>query len=157
MAKNGNIHPTRIFREPEEMEKAWIGYKERLKTESKNWPKIQYVGKDGDRREDYPILPYTLEGFKRFCRETNIGEISEYFNSREYYINFANICSRIREEIREQQITGGMLGFYNPSITQRLNGLVEKTDNKNENTNIEIKASFGSQAVHPPSEPESNT
>ena len=33
-----------------------------------------------------------------------------------------------REEIREDQIIGGMLSFYNPSITQRLNGLVEKQE-----------------------------
>ena len=37
-----------------------------------------------------------------------------------------------------------MLGQFNPSITQRLNGLTEKTENKNENTNIEVKAEFGS-------------
>jgi hypothetical protein len=36
-----------------------------------------------------------------------------------------------------------MTMIYNPSITQRLNGLTEKTENKNENTNIEIKAEFG--------------
>jgi hypothetical protein len=30
--------------------------------------------------------------------------------------------------IRQDQIEGGMVGQYNPSITQRLNGLTEKTD-----------------------------
>jgi hypothetical protein len=39
------------------------------------------------------------------------------------------ICSHIREEIRENQILGGMIGVYNPSITQRLNGLTDKTEN----------------------------
>lgn len=121
-------HPTRIFKKPEEMLKAWEGYKKNLVAESKKWKKIQYVGKDGIRKTDYPKLPLTLEGFKRWCREQKtLGEIEHYFSNTEgYYDDFCGICSRIREEIREDQITGGLLGFYNPSITQRLNGLTEK-------------------------------
>ena len=34
----------------------------------------------------------------------------------------------IREVIRRDQIEGGMVGQYNPSITQRLNGLKEQTE-----------------------------
>ena len=34
----------------------------------------------------------------------------------------------IEDEIRTDQIEGGMVGQFNPSITQRLNGLTEKTD-----------------------------
>ena len=33
-----------------------------------------------------------------------------------------------REYFRNNQIIGGMLGVFNPSITQRLNGLTEKQD-----------------------------
>ncbi len=50
------------------------------------------------------------------------------------YQEFVSICSHIKKEIRSQQITGGMLGMFNPSITQRLNNLVEKTDNKTDTT-----------------------
>jgi hypothetical protein len=54
--------------------------------------------------------------------------VKHYFSNKEgYYDNFGDICARIKEEIREQQIVGGMLGFYNPSITQRLNGLTDKS------------------------------
>ena len=49
------------------------------------------------------------------------------------YLEFTAICSRIRKEIREDQITGGMVGQYNASITQRLNNLKEQV----EQTNIE--------------------
>jgi len=38
------------------------------------------------------------------------------------------VCSRIKKSIRKDQIEGGMVGQYNPSITQRLNGLVEKQE-----------------------------
>lgn len=133
MAKNGNIHPTRIFKTPAELEKVWLEYKEDLKNQSKEWEKIQYVGKDGSKKIDYPKLPLTMAGFEVYCYN-NIGNVGQYFDNKDgYYDDFVTICSHIRKEIRADQINGGMLGFYNPSITQRLNGLTEKV----ENTNIE--------------------
>lgn len=122
----GNIHPTRIFKTPEELEKAWMEYKESLKESSLKWGKVQYVGRDGDRVEDYPKLPLTLEGFKRYCWDSKIGGIEQYFvNKDNYYDDFVSVCSRVKNEIREDQITGGLLNMYNPSITQRLNNLKE--------------------------------
>ncbi|MDV3685283.1 hypothetical protein CMU45_02675 [Elizabethkingia anophelis] len=128
MAKNGNIHPTRIFKNPEELEKAFIEYKEDLKEQANEWVRIQYVGKEGDRKSDPQKVPMTLEGFERFCYN-NYGCVGQYFDNKDgLYGDFVAICSRIRSEIRENQIIGGLLGFYNPSITQRLNGLTDKTD-----------------------------
>jgi hypothetical protein len=73
-------------------------------------------------------VPYTLEGFKRYCRK-NYGDVEQYFwNKDNYYNDFVGICSYIKNEIRENQITGGLLGFYNPSITQRLNNLTDKVE-----------------------------
>ena len=128
MAKNGNIHPTRIFRTPHELEMAWIAYKEDLEIQALEWVKIQYVGKDGNRMTDSYKLPLVQEGFYVFCYK-NYGIVKEYFLNRDgYYDDFHTICSHIKEEIRANQITGGLLGIYNPSITQRLNSLVEKTE-----------------------------
>jgi len=125
------MHPTRIFKDESEMQKAWDGYKQNLTEQAKGWLKVQYVGKDGKRVTDAQKVPMTLEGFKRYCRE-NHGEVDHYFkNTDNMYGDFCLICLRIREEIRENQIIGGLLGFYNPAITQRLNNLVEKTDNNN--------------------------
>ena len=127
-SENKYIHPTRIFENEEALLKAWNGYKENLKAQAKEWLKVQYVGKEGERVTDAQKVPMTLEGFKRYCRE-NHGDVSNYFdNSGELYNDFKAICSRIREEIRENQIVGGMLGFFNPSITQRLNNLKETTE-----------------------------
>tara|TARA_R110000824_G_scaffold38477_5_gene117487 strand:- start:4329 stop:4772 length:444 start_codon:yes stop_codon:yes gene_type:complete len=121
-------HPTRIFNTPEELLEAWKGYKENLTEQNKEWLQIQYVGRNGERKADPMKVPMTLEGFKRYCRE-NHGEVHNYFvNSDELYNDFNTICRAIREEIRECQIVGGLLGVYNPSITQRLNGLTEKQD-----------------------------
>lgn len=122
------MHPTRIFSEPIFLEKAWDEYKENLTEQAKEWLVVQYVGKEGERKTDPQKVPMTMEGFERYCYD-NYGVVEQYFKNQDnYYEDFIPICSRIRKEIRENQIIGGMLGFYNPSITQRLNGLRESTD-----------------------------
>lgn len=122
------MHPTRIFERPEQLEKAFEEYKEDLVNQSKEWLKVQYVGKDGYRAADPMKVPMTMEGFKRYCRK-NYGDVVQYFsNTDNYYNDFTSICSQIKDEIRENQIVGGMLGVFNVSITQRLNGLVEKQE-----------------------------
>lgn len=131
MAKNGNIHPTRIFKSPNDLLATWNEYKSELKEQASNWPKVQYVGKDGERVEDYPPMPLTFEGFKRYCWDENIGTVEHYFVNKDgYYDDFGSICSRIKNEIRENQITGGLLNFFNTSITQRLQGLTDKSEVK---------------------------
>jgi len=128
MAKNGNIHPTRIFETPEQLYSAFQDYKENLKVEAKEWMKVQYVGKDADRVEDEYKLPLTFDGFCVFCY-SRYGTIHQYFKNKDkLYEDFVPICSYIKQEIRANQITGGLLGVFNPSITQRLNGLTDKTD-----------------------------
>jgi len=73
-------------------------------------------------------VPLTFEGFKVYCYNTHKITIHHYFTNPEgAYEDYRNICTHIKEEIRQDQIQGGMVGQYNPSITQRLNGLVEKT------------------------------
>lgn len=127
---DGNIHPTRIFKNPEQLYQAFEEYKKDLEKRSKDWLKIQYVGKDGDRVADPQKLPMTMEGFKIFCKK-NYGCVKQYLENKDgYYEDFVEICSYIAMEVRENQITGGLLGFYNPSITQRLNGLTEKVQNE---------------------------
>lgn len=39
------MHPTRIFKHPDELLDAWSGYVKWLETEAKKWPKVQYVGR----------------------------------------------------------------------------------------------------------------
>lgn len=127
-------HPTRIFQNETELYNAFQAYKETLSEQANEWLKIQYVGKEGERVTDAQKVPMTLEGFERYCYD-NHGCVSQYFDNKDgYYTDFVAICTRIRKEIRENQIIGGLLGFYNPSITQRLNGLADKTESKVEAT-----------------------
>ncbi len=120
--------PPRNFKTPDDLYKAFTEYKDSLKKESTKWGKVQYVGKDGERVEDYPMMPYSLSGFYVYCYDI-YGVAEQYFvNKDSLYMEYVSICSRIKQEIRTNQITGGLLGFFNPSITQRLNNLKETTE-----------------------------
>jgi len=121
------MHPTRIFKDELALKIAWAEYKVDLIQQGEEWKKVQYVGKDGERVTDKLKVPMTMEGFERFCYD-NYGCVGQYFDNKDgLYSDFVAICLYIRKEIRENQIIGGLLGVYNPSITQRLNGLTEKT------------------------------
>jgi hypothetical protein len=106
------------------------GLFEKYKANVKANPRIKYVygGKDFEERAEPLECPLTMEGFEIFCWD-EVGCVEDYFkNTDKRYSEYTPICSRIRKEIRQDQITGGMVGQYNPSITQRLNNLTEKTD-----------------------------
>ena len=108
---------------------------ERYKRDVKANPRIKSVfgGKEFEERAEPLERPLTMEGFEVFCWD-EVGQVEQYFkNIDKRYEEFIPICSRIRKEIRRDQIEGGMVGQYNPSITQRLNGLKEQV----EQTNIE--------------------
>ena len=116
---------------PEVMAQLFEDYKNECKTNPRR--KHVFVGKDGT--SDYELLerPLTIEGFRVYCYD-KIGCVKQYFdNPDKRYNEYITICSHIREVIRRDQIEGGMVGQYNPSITQRLNGLKESI----EQTNIE--------------------
>lgn len=95
-----------------------------------------FVGKDADEVERKKEQPLTLEGFEDWVAD-NGGpwSLEQYFsNTGNRYQDFVAVCARIRRSIRADQIKGGMAGIYNPSITQRLNNLVERTENNNKIT-----------------------
>ena len=120
------MHPTRIFKTSSELETAWNEFKEDAKKQANEWIEVRHVGKDGEEKQIPKKIPYTMEGFKRFCH-LEYGCVEQYFTNQDnLYLDFIGICSRVKSEIRENQIIGGMLGFFNPSITQRLNSLVDK-------------------------------
>jgi hypothetical protein len=103
---------------------------ERYKADVKANPRIKSVfgGKEFEERAEPLERPLTLEGFELFCYN-EIGCVEDYFkNTDKRYNEFTPICTRIRKAIRQDQIEGGMVGQYNPSITQRLNGLTEKVE-----------------------------
>jgi hypothetical protein len=113
-------------------EKMWELFQE-YKTHAKKNPFLlhDFVGKDGEsvRRERERCL--TMEGFEEYVAEKGLNqELSHYFSNKdERYNEYVAICTRVKRAIRRDQIEGGMAGIYNSSITQRLNGLVDKKEN----------------------------
>lgn len=124
---------------PEKLWDFFIAYKAEVKANP--ILKHVFVGKDGDSKEQKFERPLTFDGFRNYLY-TN-GSVKRfddyYYNNHGDYSTFIDVCGRIRSEIRQDQIEGGMCMIYNPSITQRLNGLVEKTENKHEISEIIVK------------------
>lgn len=123
--KEGKGRPKNI-ETPEIMWELFQQYKKDTKANPfivKDW--VGGLGKEVLREKEKPL---TLEGFNVWCFEQGVASwLHDYFMNKEgRYKDFANICSIIREQIRQDQVAGGMAGIYNPSITQRLNGLVDK-------------------------------
>jgi hypothetical protein len=104
---------------------------EEYKKETKSKPFLvkDWVGKDALDVYREKERPLTMEGFECWLSNQNIiADLSHYFSNYEQrYTDYLAICSRVKKSIRQDQIEGGMAGMYNPSITQRLNNLVEKT------------------------------
>jgi len=102
---------------------------EKYKSKVHENPRYNYqLAKDGSVVPIPLRVPLTMEGFRIFCYN-EIGSIKHYFeNTDNSYSEYLPICSHIREEIRNDQIEGCMVGQYNASITQRLNGLTEKQE-----------------------------
>lgn len=116
----------RNLESPEQLSELFDKYKADVKAN----PRIKSVfgGKEFEERAEPLERPLTLEGFELFCYD-EVGVVEQYFkNTDKRYNEFVPICTRIRKAIRQDQIEGGMVGQYNPSITQRLNGLTEKVE-----------------------------
>lgn len=124
MAKNKYIET------PEKMWDLFTEYKDSVK--SNPIKKHVFVGKDGNSDNEKRERPLTFEGFQNYLDDQDvITDVTDYFENKENrYSEYIRICSRIKRRIRQDQIEGGMAGIYNPSITQRLNNLTEKTENK---------------------------
>lgn len=128
---------TKYIETPERMYELFDTYR----NEVKNNPRYKYeLNRMGEPTAIPLEVPLTLEGFETYVAKLNIiGDLSHYFaNTDNRYTDYLTICSRIRKEIRADQIAGGMVGQYNASITQRLNSLVEKQEHKHDITSFDF-------------------
>ena len=124
---------------PEKMLQHFEAYRKHCKSNPfvvKDW--VGGAGKGIMREKERPL---SMEGFECYLFEKKIiNDLGDYISNKGgAYGKFSTICAYIRREIRRDQIDGGMAGVYNPSITQRLNNLVERTENRHEVTEIIIK------------------
>ena len=114
---------------PQKMWDLFLAYKKQVKSNPRFKNELDKFG----NIVPIPIeMPLTMEGFECFVMDnTNITypDLTEYFEGKnESYKDYFPISSRIRRELRNDQITGGMGNLYNASLTARLNGLSEKTE-----------------------------
>jgi hypothetical protein len=122
----------RKIESPEQLHEIFKAYKKYVKEN----PRYKYTlsHRTGDMVPEPLECPLTMEGFEVYCWQKFDLSVNHYFdNQKNAYEDFCTICTHIRREIRNDQISGGMVGQYNASITQRLNNLKEQV----ENTNIE--------------------
>ena len=133
----GRPKGTKYIETPERMYELFDAYK----NEVKNKPRYKYeLNRNGEPTAIPLEVPLTLDGFETYVAKLGIiQDMSQYFaNTEQRYTEYQTICSRIRKEIRADQIAGGMVGQYNASITQRLNSLVEKQEHKHDITSFEF-------------------
>lgn len=107
---------------PEKLYQLFEDYKAQLKPRE-----IQKATAAGVKSE-WHKPPLTVSGFRTYCHKIGITIVHYFANTDNAYNDYRTICTHIEDEIRTDQIEGGMVGQFNPSITQRLNGLTEKTD-----------------------------
>lgn len=120
------------IQDPQKLEEWFKAYK----IFTKENPRFKYHlnQRTGDMVGEPLEVPLTLEGFSVFVHQNHNVWIDYYMRNKDgRYEEFAPVARRIREEVRNDQIIGGMCGQYNSSITARLNALKENI----EQTNIE--------------------
>ncbi len=124
MAKNKYIET------PKMMWDLFEGYKKSVKDKPIEFE--DYVGKDALRVLRQREQPLIFEGFECYVMDNskiNYPDLSEYFEGiNKSYKDYFPICSRIKREIRFDQIKLGLANIINPSITQRLNGLSDRKE-----------------------------
>lgn len=107
---------------------------ESYKNETKKRPfeVHDFVGKDAIEVYKQKERALTYDGFCEYLEDNKIITTADHYfmNYEGRYEDFVGVCSRIKRAIRRDQIEGGLAGIYNPSITQRLNGLAEKVESK---------------------------
>lgn len=115
---------------PERLWELFLAYKKEVKSNPviiKDW-----VGKDAEEVYREREKPLTMVGFECFVldhTEITYPDLTHYFENKDNrYSEFIPISSRIKSEIKNDQVTGGMTMIYSQNLTARLNNLVEKTE-----------------------------
>lgn len=67
--------------------------------------------------------PYTFEGLSLHI---GINDYLQFVRDNKEREGFAEVFAWIKNTIRDNQISGGMVGIYNPNLTARLNGIAEQ-------------------------------
>ena len=84
--------------------------------------------------EAFANRPYTLDGL---CLHLGISDWSAFKVSECYQTpEFLGVIRALEMRVRDQQVSGAMVGVYNSNLTARLNGIA---DTQNVNANIPVR------------------
>ncbi len=115
---------------PEKMWELFLGYKKEVKDNPiivKDW-----VGKDATdvyREKEKPLLMVGFECYVLDHTDMTYPDLTDYFENKDNrYKDYLPIASRIKSEIKTDQLTGGLTMIYSQNLTARINHLVEKTE-----------------------------
>lgn len=124
-----------------------LNYFNAYKDEVKNNPIYvqDFVGHSAKEVYKKKERPLTIEGFENYCRKNEIiNDLGDYLRNKDgRYESYATIISHIKRVIKEDQLTGAIVGIYNANIISKLIGLIDKNENKNINEEISFRAEFG--------------
>lgn len=112
---------------PEKMWELFVAYKKEVKENPiivKDW-----VGKDAAAVYREKERPLTMVGFECYVMEhtpITYPDLTRYFSNQEdAYTEYLTITSRISNEIKNDQLNGGMTMIFSQNLTARMNGLVD--------------------------------
>lgn len=135
-------------------EKMWELFKSYKKEIDDNPFKVKdWVGKDANQVDRELIKVMTMEGFECYAMdntEITYPDLTEYFEGKnESYSNYFPICSRIKREIRRDQLEKGLSGLANASITQRINNLKDNIDATTNGKDLNIDSKISVEIIQP--------
>jgi hypothetical protein len=82
--------------------------------------------------------PMTMEGFKCYLWDQEIGDIKRYIdNSEGRFNNYVPIITRIKEQIFNHNLSRAAVGMYKENLIARQLGLADKNQ-----TNISVEQPF---------------
>lgn len=98
--------------------------------------------KDGGQKDEQVLQmnrvarPMTLDGY---C---NFAGIGDWRRMKQFYSNdegFADAIALVERVIRDQQVSGAMVGLYKENIVSRINGITDRQDITSDGKRIEIQ------------------
>jgi acetylglutamate kinase len=114
----------RYIQTPEKLYELFEQYTEDTKRRVRTIPKAT---NKGVLYEEH-VPPLTIDGFKTYANKQGT-DINRYWYNVDSTLNeYVSIVTRIKEEIRNDQVEGALVGQYQQNIVARLNNLTEKTD-----------------------------
>lgn len=133
------------FKTPEELKEKAEGYFQycdthpievwQRKSAAANQTAKNGSGVKSDEGTMYIRKPYTFDGLALWC---GIGNWYQWKSDAPE--TFRSIITALEARVRDQQVSGAMVGMYNANLVARLNGIAEKTESKQEiNGSLNVK------------------